>query len=220
MSHLPNYLFLLIPIASAIAFFSSLTIFFKPAPERYLKYFSFFLFVNLLMDIATDYTAFYHIDNAFLNNISTVLVITFELFLLREIVHGKKAKKVILGFTLAYPLVALINVFLVQNASAFQSRTYAFGCLLIVPSCIYYFWELFQQKSSVNLARQPAFWICSGLLFFYACTFPLYGLLNFVNSLPKIIIQNLFQIYILLNIFLYLSFTIAFLCRLRLRKSM
>ena len=78
MSHLPNYLFFLIPIASAIAFLSSLTIFFQPGAERYLKYFSIFLFINLLLDIATNYTAYYRIDNIFLNNISSVLVITCE----------------------------------------------------------------------------------------------------------------------------------------------
>jgi len=215
-----TYLFFMIPIASAIAFLSSLTIFFQPAAEGYLKYFSIFLFVNLLMDIATGYTAYYHINNLFLNNISSVLAISCELLLLRQFVHGKNAKRVILGFVLAYPVLSLINFFLVQAPSEFQSRTYAIGCLLIVPTCIYYFWELFQQKSSVNLARQPAFWICAGLLFYYACTFPLFGLLNSVNTLPKIIIQNLYQIFILLNVFQYLSFTIAFLCRLKRRISM
>jgi hypothetical protein len=220
MSHLPNYLFFMPPIASAIAFLSSLTIFFLPAAERYLKYFSIFLFVNLFLDIATAYTAYYHIDNTSLNNISSVLVISCELLLIREIVHGKNVKKVILGLVLTYPVVSLINILLAHAPGAFQSRNYSLGCLLIVPSCIYYFWELFQQKSSVNLIRQPAFWICSGLLFYYACTFPLFGLLNFVEALPRIIIQNLFQIYILLNVFQYLSFTIAFLCRLKLRKSM
>jgi hypothetical protein len=215
-----NYLFFIIPIASAIAFLSSLTIFFQSAAERYLKYFSFFLFVNLLLDITTGYTAYYRVNNVFLNNVASILVISFELFLLRKIVYGKKAKNVMLGFLIAYPVISLINFFLIQTSAVFQSMTYAFGSLLIVTSCIYYFWELFQQRSSVNLIREPAFWICSGLLFYYTCTFPLFGLLNFVSKLPKIIIQNLYQIFILLNVFQYLSFTIAFLCRLKLRKSM
>ena len=215
-----SYLFFIIPIASAIAFLSSLTIFFQSAAERYLKYFSFFLFVNLLLDISTGYTAYYHVNNVFLNNVASILVISFELFLLRKIVYGKKAKNVMLGFLIAYPVISLINFFLIQTSAVFQSMTYAFGSLLIVTSCIYYFWELFQQRSSVNLIREPAFWICAGLLFYYACTFPLFGLLNFVSNLPKIIIQNLYQIFILLNVFQYLSFTIAFLCRLKLRISM
>jgi hypothetical protein len=126
----------------------------------------------------------------------------------------------VLVFLILYPVLFLMNFLLVQHSSEFQSMTYALGCLLIVICCIYYFWELFQQKASVQLTRQPAFWICSGLLFYYACTFPLLGLINFVGSFPKIIIQNLFQILNILNVFLYLSFTIAFLCRLKIRKSM
>jgi hypothetical protein len=96
--------------------------------------------------------------------------------------------------------------------------TYTSGCVLIVITSIYYFWETFQQKNSVNLIREPAFWICSGLLFYFTCTFPLNGLLNFVSALPQVIVQNLFQIYILLTIFLYLSFTIAYLCRLKVKS--
>jgi hypothetical protein len=98
--------------------------------------------------------------------------------------------------------------------------TYSLGCLLIVAFCIYYFWELFQQSHSITLSREPAFWICSGLLFYYACTFPIYGLTNLLERLPKVIIKNLLLIFDLLNIFLYLSFTIAFLCRVKPRKSM
>jgi hypothetical protein len=220
MIHLSNYLFYIVPIASAVVFLASLTIFFQPAGERYLKYFSFFLFINLLFDIATNYTARYSIYNAFLNNMDTVLVISLELYLLRQIIAGRRAKKVFLYICLLYPVVALLNIFLVQRFGNFHTMTYSLGSLLIVAGCIYYFWELFQQKSSVDLVRQPAFWICSGLLFYYTCNFPIYGLTNFISSLPKEITQNLFMILIVINICLYLSFTIAFLCRLKIKRSM
>jgi hypothetical protein len=97
--------------------------------------------------------------------------------------------------------------------------TYALGCLLIAVICIYYFFELFQMSHSINLIRQPAFWICSGLLFFYCCSFPLYGLLNFLKKVPDFIRESIGVIILLLNVFLYSSFTIAFLCRIRGRNS-
>jgi hypothetical protein len=97
--------------------------------------------------------------------------------------------------------------------------TYSLGSLLIVTGCIYYFWELFQQKNSVDLIRQPPFWICSGLLFYYCCTLPVFGLTNFITNLPQVILQNLLAIVIVINICLYLSFTIAFLCRLKIKRS-
>src|SRR5579863_1847908 len=115
MSHLPLYNFLIIPIASALAFLASLTIFLQPAAERYMKYFSIFLLINLLLDIATGYTAFYRVNNAFLNNMDTVLVISFELYLLREIVASRKAKRIFTYVFLLYPLVAITNILLVQR---------------------------------------------------------------------------------------------------------
>jgi hypothetical protein len=220
MPPLPNYLFFITPIFAAILFLVSLTVFFKPPAERYLIYFSVFLFINCLFETATNLSAMSHIDNIFLNNVVQMVVIAFELYLLRAIVHGRKAKKVFLFFIFIYSLLSLLNFFLVQKTGVLNTMTYCLGCLLIVAACIYYFWELFQFKYSVSLVRQPAFWICSGLLFYYACSFPLYGLLNFVNALPRVILQNLMSILIFLNISLYLSFTIAFLCRLKTRKSM
>ena len=116
-----------------------------------------------------------------------------------------------------YALTAVINIVFIQKMKAFHTVTYAFGCLLIVVVCIFYFLELFRNPKSVKLTSNPAFWICSGLLFFYCCGFPLYGLLNFISGI-SLIINNFFAIIIILNIFLYSLFTIAFLCRLKIRK--
>jgi len=166
-----------------------------------------------------NYLAIAKIDNTQLSNISTVVEFTFYLYMFREIVYGRRAKKMYYILLFAYPIVALTNIFFIQR-NGFHTMTYALGCLLIIGSCIYYFWELFQRPSSVNLGRQPAFWICSGLLFYYTCNFPLYGAVNLLKVLPRVILSNLLAILVLLNILLYLSFTIAFLCRLKTRKFM
>jgi hypothetical protein len=214
------YLFYFIPIAAAIAFFASLTIFYQPAAEKYLKYFSYFLFVNVLFESATSYMAGHAINNIFLNNVDSLVVISFELYLLREIVTSPKAKRFFLYSFLTYLLLAIINLLLFQTSTKFNTVTYCLGTFFLVTACIYYFWELFQQKSSVDLIRQPPFWICSGLLFYCTCTFPIFGLTDLIVLLPKAILRNLYSILIVINFCLYLSFTIAFLCRLRIKRSM
>lgn len=215
-----SYLFYFIPAAAAITFLASLTIFYQSAAERYLKYFSFFLFVNFLFEAATCFMAARHINNIFLNNLDSLFVITFELYLLREIVTSTKAKRVFLYCFFIYLLLAITNLLLIQTSAKFNTVTYCLGTFLLVTSCIYYFWELFQQKSSVDLVRQPPFWICSGLLFYCTCTFPIFGLTDLIMRLPQVIVQNLFSMLIVINICLYLSFTIAFLCRLKIKRSM
>jgi hypothetical protein len=216
---IPNYLFYFIPIASAIPFLASLTIFLLPGGEQYLKYFSMFLFVNFALESISSYMAFYHINNIFLNNIESLIVISFELYLLREIIASRKAKKFFLYSFLIYLILAIVNILLVQTSRNFNTVTYCLGTFLLIAACIYYFWELFQQKSSIDLVRQPPFWICSGLLFYCTCTFPVFGLTDLIVRLPAVILQNLYSILIVINICLYLSFTIAFLCRLKIKRS-
>jgi hypothetical protein len=219
--YLETYLYYFSPVFAAIAFFASLTIWFFPAgAQRFLKVLSLFLLVDLATETVSAYQAKHIINNLFFGNFVTMLQFSFYLYLVREIIRRPKAKKVLLYCLIIYPAIFIVNVMLVQGSGVFHSMTYALGCLLIVISCVYYFFELFQQTYSVNLGRQPGFWICSGLLFFYTCTFPLYGATNLLNRLPKVILLNLLFILVLLNILLYLSFTIAFLCRLKTRNSM
>ena len=220
MAPLSNYLFYIAPSGAVIAFLASLTVFFLPGGERYLKHFCLFLFVNACFDIATAYTALYRISNAFIVNVNVMIVICYYLFLLHQIVQGRKAKAGILIFLATYFLLSVTNIFLVQKTGVFNSITYTLGCLQIVAASIYFFWELFQQPNFGPLGRQPAFWICSGLLFYYTCTLPVYGSMNLLKVLPKVIRENLLAILVSLNILLYLSFIIAFLCRLKTRKSM
>ena len=217
--YLETHLYYFSPIFAAIAFVASLTIFRGKRSPGYLKVFSLFLLVNLITETISAIQDFYVINNLVFVNLVTVFDFAFYCYFIREIIRSKLVKRILLYCLIIYPAMFLVNTLLIQG-SAFHSMTYALGCLLIVVSCVYYFWELFQQPDAVNLSRQPAFWIASGLLFYYACTFPFYGTTNLVSALPKVILRNLLLIFELLSILQYLSFTIAFLCRLRTRKSM
>jgi multisubunit Na+/H+ antiporter MnhG subunit len=144
---------------------------------------------------------------------------TFYLWMIREIVKNIKARSIMRYIFLIYPILCLTNIFFIQGFYKFQSVTYSLGCLLIMAFSIYYFFELFQTKHSVNLVRQPAFWICSGLLFYYSCTFFIFAFVNFLPRLSLSTQQLILNAINLLNILLYLMFSIAFLCRFRITKS-
>lgn len=214
---MPAY-FNIVPIC--IALLASLTIFFQGDTDIYLRLFPFFLLLTVLVISFGYYLYAHHENNSIIYNFFTSFEFCFYFFILHRIIQKRLAKKIIFAILCLYPVTALINIFFVQGIASFHSITYALGCFLIVTICIYYFFELFQISHSINLAKQPAFWICSGLLFFYACSFPIFGLANFLRALPYVIIKNLETIIDILNIFLYSSFTIAFLCRPRTRKSM
>jgi hypothetical protein len=214
-------LYFLIPGFEGIAFLASLSIYFRQSgsPEKYLRLLSFYLLFDFIVEIILSYEALNKQNNLLINNLEAMLSFCFYIYILRVFINSEKAKQVLLACLVAFPLIFAANIFLVQKSQVFQSMTYCLGCLLVASSCIYYFLELFQRKHSVNLAREPTFWICSGLLFYSACSFPIYGLINFVH-VGLALVHVIVFVLDFVNILLYLSFTIAFLCRLKTRKSM
>ena len=202
-----------------VSFLASLTAYFQKDAQRYLRLFPVFLLMTIVVEIFATWLYRYGKSTTVLYNFFSSFEFLFYIYILREIIQSRTAKKVIFHAGWAYILFIVLNFLFIQKIVSFTSLTYALGCLLIGIICIYYFFELFQSKQSVNLVRHPSFWICSALLFYYCCSFPIFGLLNFLKQAPSIIRKNINDIVMLLNVFLYSSFTIAFLCRIRVRNS-
>jgi hypothetical protein len=210
----PIYLGLIV-----VAFFASLTTYFLRETKRYLRFFPLFLMLTVITETIAIYGLVRPSQITIIYNFFATIEILFYLYVLQAIIQNQQVRKIILGGSLLYLVLAIVNLLFIQQITSFKSIPYAIGCLMIVSICIYYFYELFRLPHFVNLLGQPEFWICSGLLFFYSCSFPIFSLMNVIQKLPAFILQNLRFIVFFLNVFLYSSFTIAFLCRLRTRNS-
>ncbi|OQP58503.1 hypothetical protein [Niastella populi] len=206
-------------IIQILCLLASITLFFQASVPRYLKAFPFFMLITLVVEVTAWLLLQYKINVTLLYIVFTSFEFMFYLFIVAYSIYNLKVRKIILWLLAVYPVLVLLNRLFIQQRS-FHTITYSIGCLLVVAACIFYFFELFQSTHSVNLIKEPAFWICSGLLFFYCCTFPLIGLWNYLHNLPGIILKNLNYILTFLNILLYSLFSIAFLCRLRYRRSL
>jgi hypothetical protein len=195
-----------------VSFIASLTVYYKLNPvDSWLKLFPPFLLATLLVELIGAYLNSTGTNNVQLYNFFTTFEFCFYLWIISLIINKPSAKKPIRFTMVIYLLIAIFNILFIQK-SGFHTVTYAFGCLIITLVCIYYFLELFRRPQSVKLSSSPAFWICSGLLFFYCCGFPLFGLLNYWEGISKLVLRNFGQILTILNVFLYSLFTLAFLC--------
>jgi hypothetical protein len=214
MSFLPLYVyFIFISFLASLSVYSSSNISYP-----YLKLFPPFLLTTIIVESIGSYIGSIRISNLTLYNFFTVIEFCFYLYVIRMIISSTRVKKVFIIAIIAYGSIAIINIIFIQKLKAFHTMSYALGCLVIVAACVYYFFELFKLPKAVKLVNNPAFWICTGLLFFYCCGFPLYGMFNFLSGISRLIIRNFYSIIVILNIFLYSLFTIGFLCRLRVRK--
>lgn len=211
-----------IPVSFYFEFISlvaSVSLYFRRDIPLYLKLFPPFLFLTLVVEIIGWRLSGTAVNASLLYYLFSAAEFVFYLYVLHCIIRTDKAKRVIFIMMWGYPVLALVNIFFIQD-KAFPSLSYSLGCLLIVGVCIYYFYELFHLPSSVNLVREPAFWICTGLLFFYTCSFPLFGLYKLLYAVSRAILEHISTILIVMNTFLYTLFTTAFLCGIRRRKPL
>jgi hypothetical protein len=193
-----------------LSFIVSLFVY-KYSSHTYLIYFPPFLLATLVGEFVASYLGYLGKNNVFIYNFFSVVEFCFYMLLVSNIIHTNKAKRIIRICSLLYAVIAISNILFFQGMKVFHTITYCLGCLLIVGVCIYYFFELFRSPKSIKLSRDPAFWICSGLLFFYCCGFPLYAFVNFWGQ-SEFMARSFGNIFTILNIFLYSLFTIAFLC--------
>lgn len=197
----------------ALSFLVSLIVYFNPrSKEYYLRFFPPFLLATLIVETYGLYLGSIGRNNIAFYNFFTAFEFCFYLIIIKALIVNNRVKRVILITILGYALIAVVNILFIQKIRTFHTITYALGCLLVTIFCFYYFFELFKKPKSFSLIHQPAFWICSGLLFFYCCGFPLFALINHWGEISKVIQSNFISILWILNIFQYSLFAIAFLC--------
>jgi hypothetical protein len=214
LSFLPPYIYFM-----AISFLVSFTVYFTTKYQfKYLRLFPPFLLLSLTIDSIGLYRSSGGHNTVVLYNFFTLFEFCFYLLILSLVITRPRMRRFTRIALLAYAIISVCNIYFFQGTKSFHSVTYATGCLLMVGFCIYYFFELFRFPKSVNLRNNPSFWICCGLLFFYCCSFPLFGMANLLSSISRLIIVNFMNIINVLNIFLYSLFTIAFLCIIKTRK--
>lgn len=211
--NLPIYIYFLIP-----CILSGVTVYFQPNAPFYLKLFPVLLVLNIIVEVLSPWMVIRFGSSVELFNFYTAFELSCYIFILREIIVGPIARKIALHLIWIYPLFCIINIFFVQGLHSWHSLSYSIGNLLIVGYAIYYFFELFKRPKAINLIKEPAFWICSGLLFFYTCSFPFLGIVNIIAKAPAVILNNFGSIISVLNILLFSLFTIAFLCRVDFRN--
>jgi hypothetical protein len=201
-------------LLSALA---GIAVYFQKNSPLYLKLIPIFLFLAFAIEEIGLWLANRGVHTLMLYNIFSTWEFVFYLWVLRQIIRNPGIRSAIGQLLWIYPLLAFLNIFFVQKDN-FHTITYSIGVLLIVIICVYYFFELFRLEHSIKLVRQPSFWICSGLLFYYCCSYPFFAVANFWKNPSIRILQEIQFIISMMNVFLYLSFTIGFLCRIKIRN--
>lgn len=190
----------------------------KPNRIAPLIFFPFFLFLSFAVEYYGEKLSNRNINTTNLYNFFTFFEFVFYIVFFMYLFPGSATKKKMGVVLVIYFVVTAINIFFFQGRKVFHTYTYMLGCLIVVILSISYFYYLLRFPETGTLAKNPYFWIVAGLMFFYTCTFALFGLNNFIAETIRQYTANLFIIQDILNMLLYTSFTIGFLCKVNTRK--
>jgi hypothetical protein len=200
----------------ALSLFVSLLLYLRKGVHLYLRFFPIFLFITVVVESIGFMLREQGLASRPMFNYFMAFEFVFYFFVLRLIIKDIRVRRIILYFTILYPIIAIIYI-LSRNLYDFHSLTYFMGAISVVCCCVYYFYEMFKTPVINNLFKEPPFWICAGLVIYYSCTVPLAGVINYLN--PNIELEeNLGRLILAIsNFLLYSSFMIAFFCFLKFR---
>jgi hypothetical protein len=152
-------------------------------------------------------------SNHWFYNIFTVIEFLLYTYIFSLAITNAKIKSIMRWSIPTFLIVAAINIFFIQKFYKFHTISYRIGAVMIVIWCYLYFRQLLQLEEDIVLAKNPMFWVSTGLLFFYL------GFFVYMSAFDVIVYKNLSYnkdlwhgISYSLNTLLYCCFLIALLC--------
>ncbi len=205
-------------IIQLILFLISLSVFVQKPRPLYLKLFPIYLFLDLIDGLLMGYLQLHGKFTTGVANSWGIFEFCFYYLVLREIIVNIKMRRLILIVIFIFPIFAMINLYF-QKKVGFNPVNFTIGSLITVSFCIYYFVELFRRADSELLTRLPAFWITTAILFTVVLTFPFFSFISFITKMPELIIENIVIIFYVIYSLTSTLYTIAFLCRIKIKRS-
>jgi hypothetical protein len=143
--------------------------------------------------------------------------VLFALFF-RAITPGKKIAPYILYSIPVYFTTSMILSVFFYHFKDIPSLNFNISGFLII---IWALWLLnsFDEFEETSIFMKPTLWLCMGLIVFYAGTFIFTGYYTYLKKTDKLLATTL-NGYINngLNIFLYFTMSISFICSLKIKK--
>ena len=152
-----------------------------------------------------------------LNLVSLLFHFTFLcLFIFKVIPKSNDIKYLKLVFFIFFPLITFFIVTDIIHDEVLAFAVTNFGLIIL---CISYYYQLFKTTPSLNLLKDPSFWIITGILFGMSTTIPVSIIGGYLfHNIPRDIFLSVAVIMPLGYGIMHLFFLKAILCSIRRQK--
>ncbi|MBL0356520.1 MAG: hypothetical protein IPP72_06300 [Chitinophagaceae bacterium] len=179
------------------------------------------LFIILLFLVLCTETAGWYMynklgmfNNALPFNILMLLSNVFFIWFFSTATALQQVKKWLTFFSSFFLAFGLINLFFFQGLWVYNSFSESLGDIILVLICCYFIFTLLKAREHIDLLRFDYFWLATGLLFYCLGSALLYQFSNLLGKYYEHTKVNIGEyINYALNLILYSSLIIAFICR-------
>lgn len=156
-----------------------------------------------------DYFIFYHVYIPL-----EFLLITLFFY---QINNNHKIKTLMITVLPFYVLLVIVLYFGFYTVDDYPGWIYNAGGIFIILWSVITLFNI--EPSNIHILKLPIFWICSGMILFYAGIFSFNGMYDFLLKTNYQLSDNLlYGINKFLNYLLYIFFIIGFVCSNRMKR--
>ena len=189
---------------------------------NYMKGFFWYPTVGLIIAIplflATNFFHFFHEYTTTINNISLLFHYSFlSIFIIRVV--SPNINFTFLIFIFLFFLFLLLYVLVNNSLTKQLNMAFSLCNLGLTIFCIIYYYNIFSNRPSLDLKREPSFWIITGIFFCMSTHIPITTVLDYLHhKIHYTIYAGLINVLIVCYMVMHLFFIKAYLCSVQPQK--
>jgi len=155
-------------------------------------------------------------NNGWIFNINLLINISFSVWMFSTVESLQKVKVKLFLLLFLFIAFAVCNTFFFEGPWVYNRFTDIAGNIILAVISCYFFYTVLNEDAFRNLFRYEYYWFANGLLFYSLGSVVLNVFLNYLWEYHKQTGVNIYgYINYGINVLLYGSFIIAFICRRR-----
>jgi hypothetical protein len=202
------YITLLVILASIVVFFIKYA-----HTGKALRLLGAFLLITFAAESYANYLLYHEIRNLYIYHLLVPVQYSLLAVIYAYAIENTIMKKVILISVPLFIATSALFASTIQPLTAYNSYAASIKNILLTVWVLCYYRELFVLLHVSHIEREPFFWISTGILFYSLGDFFVEGLMNYLISHNRALAEKMYYVYFLLNLLLYFTFMMAFLCK-------
>ncbi len=173
------------------------------------KYFIFSILYAVLTEfLGAHFHNWFGVVNYPVYNVFIIVQLSFYLWWFQLLLESLNRKKIIKVFIFCYLIFSLINIIYGQDFFlGYQTYTYGIGVILVLLAICFYFIEIFNKDTILNITDSALFWFALGVLLFYGTFMPF----MFASKLFLNVDKWIYSLVVFsLNVIMYSCFAVGF----------